>query len=329
MKESDQIDRIAKFLSGNLPEEEHADFLQWLDQEENQALFAETEQVWKLTDEYVEPDFDVDTLKAWNEVDAQLEAPAVVRKLSFPRQLLRIAAVFMVVALATLWYVNREVAPQSHTIATTTSTEETKELLLPDGTQVWLNGSSTLSYDEQFAERRVELSGEAFFDVARMEDQPFEIISGAAKTVVLGTAFNVRAYPGEKEVEVSVVRGKVALTEEARPDKAVVLEAGNAGTYIKAEKTVKKETVTSPNSDSWKTKRLVFDSTEMDEVIESLQRYFRISIEVKNEKILGCHFTGDFREPSLENILKVLEFSANLEATKQNDRYLLIGKGCE
>lgn len=331
MKESDQIDRIAKFLSGNLPEEEREDFLQWVSQEENQALFTKTEQLWKLTEQYVEPVFAVDTTKAWGQVDLQLESPpAMLRKLSFPQQLLRIAAVFMVVALGTWWLVNRDATSELNTLATmTTSTEEMKEILLPDGTQVWLNGSSSLSYDEQFVKRRVTLSGEAFFDVARMEDKPFEIISGEAKTVVLGTAFNVRAYPGEEEVEVTVVRGKVALTEEARPDKAVVLEAGNAGTFVKAERVVKKETVVSPNSDSWKTKNLVFDSTGMDEVIESLQRYFRINIEVNNEQILSCHFTGDFRQPSLKDILDVLEFTADLQVIKENDRYLMTGKGCE
>ncbi len=193
-----------------------------------------------------------------------------------------------------------------------------------------MNGDSELRYDEKFDQRRVELKGEAFFDIARMEEKPFEIYSGVAKTLVLGTAFNVRAYPTEDKVEVTVVRGKVALVETKETQKAVLLEAGNAGSYDKAKKTVQKEEAPKVNADSWKTEKLVFENTQLNEVIESLERYFNVDIEASNPSVLNCHFTGNYEKPELDQILEVLAFGVDLSIEKyDDDRYLLEGIGCE
>lgn len=340
MKDFGHIDRVAQFLSGNLPEEEREAFLDWASHEDNQVLFEEAKQLWDLSENYEDPDFEVDTTKAWNKIDPLLEIPAPeklaqpraakIRKLSFAQQLLRGAAVFLVVSLTAWWFwgATQEGSDRQMVVVKTT-TEDLKEVLLPDGTKVWLNGESELAYAENFSERKVELKGEAFFDVVRIEDRPFEISSGAAKTVVLGTTFNVRAYPDEENVEVSVVSGKVALVEKTNPKQSIILGAGNTGSYVKADKTVKKETANKTNSNAWKTKQLVFDNTQMREVVESLERYFKVNIEVPNAAVLNCHFTGDFRQPTLDQLIQVLEFGVGLNIKKDKDQYLFEGNGCQ
>jgi len=342
MKKSDPIDMITMFLSGNLSGKEKEDFLLWLDQsEENKALYEELSQVWDLSDNYDAPEFETNIPKNWDLVESRLdidvapklkvvEPEAKVRKLGFPKQLLQIAAVFLIVSLAGWWFMKGNFEDtQGSMVLVKTALEEVKEISLPDGTKVWLNGDSELAYDDTFEKRKVELRGEAFFDVARMEEHPFEIYSGAAKTVVLGTAFNVRAYPTEADVEVSVVRGKVALQEEANPEKSVILEAGNAGAYKKAYKKVVKETKIKKNADSWKTNQLSFENVPLAEVLESLERHFNVEIKTTNKDLLKCHFTGDYRNPKLEQILEVLEFGINLNVKKENNKYLVGGKGCK
>ncbi len=342
MKESDPIDMITKFLSGNMSGKEKDDFLLWIDHsDEHKALFEELSQVWDLSDSYEVPEFETNVPENWTKVESRLdvtsapklkalESEAKLRKIGFPKQLLQIAAVFLIVSLAGWWFMkgNFVETPDSMVLVKTTL-EEVKEIELPDGTKIWLNGNSELAYDEVFEKRKVELRGEAFFDVAKKEEQPFEIYSGAAKTVVLGTAFNVRAYPAETKVEVTVVRGKVALQEKAHPEKSVILEAGNAGTYKKAAKKVVKETKVKKNADSWKTNQLNFENVSFVEFLESLERHFKVKIETTNKDLLNCHFTGDYRNPELEQIFQVIEFGMDIKIIKEKDRYLLEGKGCK
>ena len=342
MKESDPIDMITKFLSGSMSGKEKDAFLLWVDHsDENKALYEELSQVWDLSDNYQIPEFETNIGENWNKVESRLdvevapelkvlEPEAKVRKLGFPKQLLQIAAVFLIVSLAAWWFMKGDFNENLDSmVLVKTALEEVKEIELPDGTKVWLNGGSELAYDEVFEKRKVELRGEAFFDVTKKEESLFEIYSGAAKTVVLGTAFNVRAYPREAEVEVTVVRGKVALQEEAHPEKTVILEAGNAGAYKKAAKKVVKETKVKKNADSWKTNQLNFENVPLVEVLESLERHFNVKIETANRDLLKCHFTGDYRNPELEQIFQVLEFGIDLKVKKEKDRYLLEGKGCK
>jgi ferric-dicitrate binding protein FerR (iron transport regulator) len=104
---------------------------------------------------------------------------------------------------------------------------ERQHLVLPDGSQVWLNAGSRLTYDaaaiRTAARREVELSGEAYFDIAHDEARPFLVKSGQMQIRVLGTAFNVRAYPGEKDIETSLIRGSVEVRLKDRPDDVYIL----------------------------------------------------------------------------------------------------------
>ncbi len=114
MKESDQIDRIAQYLSGNLPEQERKKLLLWTkESEENQILFEEAKILWELTEQYEIPAYEADVPSAWDKVESRLDAPAEVKTLqsiSIYRQLTRIAAVFLIGALAAWWLLSAPVS---------------------------------------------------------------------------------------------------------------------------------------------------------------------------------------------------------------------------
>lgn len=209
-----------------------------------------------------------------------------------------------------------------------TSDSEQKEVTLPDGSHIWLNDHSTLTYDANFEDRNVNLEGEAFFEVEHMENRPFTIHSGDVTTTVLGTSFNVRAYAAEKQVEVTVETGRVALAPIDEKKKPVVLPAGTSGIFDKKIREVRVAKEKMPNALAWKTHFLYFDETLMKDIIETLERYFEVDISVSTKSIYECHYTVSFEEPRIEEVLSVLAGTFSLEITRKNGGYLLSGEGC-
>jgi transmembrane sensor len=183
-----------------------------------------------------------------------------------------------------------------------------KYLTLPDGSKVLLHAGSQLSYPPAFSgsTREVTLTGEAFFDVAHNEAQPFIIHSGNIKTTVLGTAFNIKAWPAETEVTVTVTRGKVRVENERgvlgiiTPDQQLSINTQN--------KQSKQETVNAESELSWKNQEYTMDNVTLDEAITELQVRYGIIIETgANENPGKCRFSATFKQDeSLEYVLNVI-----------------------
>jgi ferric-dicitrate binding protein FerR (iron transport regulator) len=207
--------------------------------------------------------------------------------------------------------------------------KEKTEIILPDSSRVWLNENSKLVYDQTFGQRHVTLEGEAFFEVERLEDRPFQITSGGATTTVLGTSFNVRAYPEEDKIEVTVKTGKVALAVTKQAGTSVLLEAGESGIFDKKEETVAVAENVLINADAWKTAQFVFDEALAKDIIEALEQYFDINIAVSDPMILNCHYSTNLSRPVLPEALENLAFGLGLELKETDGGYLLSGKGCQ
>lgn len=167
-----------------------------------------------------------------------------------------------------------------------TSTGETSELTLPDGTSVFMGPKSRLSYPEKFdgAMREVSLDGEAFFDVAKNPEQPFVIVSGEISTRVLGTSFKVEAYSGSP-VSVSVVTGKVRVArqeQEKTGKELAVLTPGKQVKYDSVSQTAEVSDFNIRDVSQWKEGRLMFRSVAVKEVLQNLERWYDVRITVEN-----------------------------------------------
>lgn len=320
--------------------------MKWVNEnKENQAFYDETIKLWEISENYLEP-FDTNLDHTWNKIEDKLgkvETTETAKVIDMPptttesktktisifslKNVLRVAAVFLLAA-AGFWML-KDGSSKKNFITHTTSANETKEILLPDNSQIVLNENSSLAYFEKDDKRNVELSGEAWFDVAHDKEHPFEITSGETKTTVLGTAFNVRAYPEEANVEVTVERGKVAFEEKANAQNKTLLPAGTEGVFYKKQKKVEKvEKVENEinNVSAWRTKTLVFDDLPMDAIIETLERYYKVNIETKTPKLLNCTFNGTYSDKPLEHIMEV--FSAGLNNAhwkNENGTYWISG----
>lgn len=330
---------VAKYLSGEINDQEREKLFGLVNSsDKHKAYFEEMQTLWEESGEIEEEPMEIDTEKAWQKVAGRIntsgdltnEEGGIIRRFHFG-QLLRIAAVFIGLVGA-IWLWNEWSGDPVQTLVFQTLDDEKRELQLPDGSTVWLNENSSLQYASDFSPRVVELKGEAFFDVQHLaSDASFEIQSGETITKVLGTSFNVRAYPDEPQVEVTVETGKVAFEKKAAKvkEEKVLLTAGQSGVYKKKVKNVIKQTETTANANAWKKQELIFEDAPLSEVIKDLERYFEVEIEVENTNILSCPLTGAYPNPKIDQLVQVLEFSLDLKVIQNEQKLLLSGVGCD
>ena len=239
----------------------------------------------------------------------------------------RIAAVLILgVVLTFSWvYVSRTMGT-----VRVAAGENPMELILEDGTEVTVNRNSVLRYPKSFdgSERKVYLSGEAWFDVARDTSLPFVVDAGAALVEVLGTSFNVNAYRENPTVEITVQSGLVALSSKADQQDQIVMKAGSGGRFDKSLKQLKLIPTSDPNSISWKTRELFFDATRLSEVCADINKVYGVRIVIMNEELATCPLTVTFRDQSLESVLKVLESTLDLQISRNGDDIRLDGEAC-
>jgi len=331
MKDNKYIELIAQHLSGEISENDRKDLMEWVNSDaKNQALLKETTQLWEISEEYDSP-FETNVNEAWEKVAQKIaitndskDSSAKVIRLSNFKRFLQIAAVFLIGAVGLFFFFQN---PAPELFAFDTNDEQTLDFLLPDSSRVVLNENSHLTYQDLEGKRIVTLEGEAWFDVKHLDSIPFEIESGEAKTVVLGTAFNVRAYPEEDIIEVSVERGKVAFFEKKNIANTTFLPAGKEGIFYKKEKKIANQKRENENVNAWRTMTMDFENVELEKVFETLERYFEVEIEA-DSKIRKCTLNGNYTNPKVEDVLNYIEAILGLKYKINGSEITITGEGC-
>jgi len=339
------LDLMSKYLSGNIDRTEREELMSWVESSSaNQAFFEEMIQLWGMTGDLEEEEYEVDTLEAWAKLEPRLDPPAASPSIS-PGKIIPFyyrksswsiaASLALLVVFAWLLYPAIK-GPQMMLV--TTLGQEQKEVLLPDGSKVWLNGNSSLEYDPVFEERMVKLEGEAYFDVASISDRTFSISSGNVTTKVLGTVFNVRAYPEEASVEVTVEEGlvEVSLVPEKPENRSSLAPQSvrlQPGKSAMVDKTAQKVAVSEEDITivtAWQKKKLIFDDEPMPNVAKTLERYFGISIEIDPVKYKDCPVTFEKDNPELEDVFALLEALFDYRIDKGDEKiYSIAGGVCD
>ncbi len=298
----------------------------WLEQEPgNQEEYDRVRSIWKITGR-LSLNLDVDREEAWKQIMRTMPADPVASEFSNRFSYwYRMAAVFLLLALfVAVWLFLK---PSSSSSLVTKEGEQTT-ITLADGTIVWLNENSQLNYPNDFKQdhREVNLTGEAFFEVAHDQARPFKVNTENLAVQVLGTSFNLRAYANDSISDVAVVSGRVRVSTDNKNNLPINLDPGyraiyNGRTLIKGK---------NPESNllAWKERKLQFNNTNLDDVIKHLVRYFGVSLQLENPEISNCQFTSRFEEPELEEVLKVMALSLDLHYQKQGETILLSGQGC-
>lgn len=211
-----------------------------------------------------------------------------------------------------------------------TPSGQQKQITLADGSKVWINSNSRLSYPEQFTgkTREVYLSGEAYFDIQHDANKPFIIHTGKVVTTVLGTAFDIKEDKISHTIEVTVTRGKVSVADGNKqlgiltPNQQIsfnLLNSKATQTEVDAEQVI-----------AWQKNELHFEDITFSEAASQLQQRFNVKINFSNDKVKNCRFTGtSLQGEKLDKILKVIcAFNNATYQTKADGSILIDGAGC-
>ncbi len=197
-------------------------------------------------------------------------------------------------------------------------------VFLKDGSKVILNSSSSIRYASNFGEthRDIELIGEAFFEVAKNKDVPFNVISGDITTRALGTSFNIKAYPQQEEVKVSLFTGKTKVffndKKDNEQEEGYILDPGQSLSFNSKMRLFEKGQFDSRKVLSWKDGILYFENEKFDNVVSILEEWYDVDITVdygQMDKSAYDGINGEFKNESLENVMRVMNHSRDFEYT--------------
>jgi transmembrane sensor len=336
MKQSDYLSLCARSLSGELSEEEKRKLETWLAlAPENRDLMDRVARTWRRT-EPQSPPLKPDAESGWRFLEHSLGLAPVAdnarksashgiftRIPALGNRKVRTAAVsFASIALviAAAW-VLKSWAPGPNMKTVVTANRERIEVVLSDGSRVRLNSGSSLKYPDRFSgsARQVDLTGEAFFDISH-DVKPFIVMTGNARTTVLGTRFNV--WSRDDQTRLVVEQGRVRF-ESRRFDHAVILDRGQASRVVGEAPASPGVPVNTERLLGWLQGRLVFDKTPVPEIIRELERTFGASIEVQGSELARRTVTAEFDKPSLDTVLSSLCLTLNAQYRLISGQYVI------
>lgn len=321
----DYSELIARYLSGNASDQEVQTLEQWvLYDDANKREFLSAKKAWMLSDLHRKnPRLDLE--QQWQHTAAQAFGSARTVPLHRRRGfMLRVAAALVLLLAASVSIV---VLMNRSELMKFASLDEVEKALLPDSSRIALNQFANVSYalsDEKT--RRVDLQGDAFFEVERDVARPFVITTSDIEIEVLGTAFYVDARADQPQIQVMVQSGSVAL--RSRKDE-IVLQAGEMGIYEKASRKLYRKKNDDVNYMAWETGVLIFENTSLERVLFDLERKFHVPFSLADEQLKNCEITATLENKSLEAVVSIVEKTLNIRATKTGGAVEFSGKSCE
>lgn len=327
---------IGRYLSGSCSPAEKEQLEAWRRASAaNEAEFNKLKSIWEAA---APAAFSPDTALAWQKVQARLcdreaitesnpVAPTKSRRwfqASWPMAA-AIALFLLSVSLYLLIGSQQSFIPAGLT-KTETAAHEKQHILLADGSQVWLNQHSRLHYPGQFSEgsREVYLEGEAFFEVSHQAEKPFTVYTAQSRVQVLGTSFNLKEG---KETSLQVKTGRVQFSSKedtASPaaTRSLLLSAGEAA--ILHNSSLRKKPLPL-NYLAWKTGEFIFKDTPLKEVFQALEQHYPVSIQAGHSSLLQCRLNARFTRQPLEEVLKVIALTFQLEYQHNQQKVLFQG----
>lgn len=258
----------------------------------------------------------VDTERALKQAHRKMDSRRWPRLRRWARALQRTATFLLIpiIAIASLKVFNRDKV-ENRMLEFKTAPGTTASAELPDGTGVVLNSSSTLRYPARFdgGERRVELTGEAFFSVVK-DGEPFIVdLAGGSSIRVYGTEFNVSAEPDGDEVSATLVKGEIGFSyREKGQQKEWRMHPGEKLVYDKAGQSVSLSSANIEVETSWIDGRLIFKDTPFEEVLKKLGKRYNVEFVLKNSRLKHDSFTANFGQQRLERILEYFRVASGI-----------------
>lgn len=308
---------LYKYIAGEATSEEKEDVARWLDADgKHMKEFLAQRKLYDIS--------------IWQQEQAAApEAnylPSAAKRPTFRSLcwgLARMAALFILaftLAYSYFMHENREAVKMQTVIV---PPGQRAELILTDGTKVWLNAKTTFTFPSTFTarNRQVLLDGEGYFDVTENTDQPFIVTTKRYDIKVLGTEFNVTAYSNSQVFETALLKGSVEVYSPATCSKVYLKP--NTRTYEKNGE-LKTGRIEHQSYFLWKEGLICFFDEPVGKMIEKLELYYDIKIDVRNKELLKNRYSGKFRtKDGVEHVLKVLQLRHKFTYTKDTDLNLI------
>lgn len=298
--------KIARFLLKDLTRKEEEDLNQWKSTSNENASFVELLQAFWNHSVQEKPYEELNSARERLNVRINTKEQKSTRRTILIR-LSRIAAIFiLVVSVSGLSiYIGSKIGNfNQNWVEVSTESGQQSKVTLPDGTLVWLNAETTIRYQQNTDVRKVNLSGEGYFEVMHSSSHPFIVEVGNTSIKVLGTKFNVWHYPDSKITAASLLSGKITLTVNETGEE-VELVPGERVIYQSEQKLLSKSEYKVQNEILWKQGILYFEKKPFNDLIHELERYYGVKFNYNPEVFNNIHYSG-----SIDNleINKVLEF---------------------
>ena len=296
--------RIGQYLRRELTQAEEREFLSWLSEKPgNERHFEETKMIWEQARK-IQRSFSPDVNEAWEHFLDKV-GPAG-HKSFYPlayKWIVGIAASLLLMASVAYLIISK--GPPVRYAA---DDDRKFDIELPDGSIIWLNRNSEITFNENKSSRNVALTGEAYFEINPDSERPFTINTNELTTLVAGTSFNIDAT-GKRLINVTVLSGKVLLFNNEKD--SVYLTKGEVGSFDLSSKSLAGKFNTDPNFLSWKTGILTFDDTPMQRVIDLLEKHFDVSLEWDEANL--SRLTATFDNQSLEEVISLITLTTDVE----------------
>lgn len=302
---------LQKYIAGNATESEKRLVTEWIQASpENMREYMMLRKLYDISLWHTEP-----------EAEKQPVGKRIPLWHRMGKEVTKVAAIFAIVFCSTYFWFKKHQPQESVRLQSVfVPAGQRAELVLADGTKVWLNSRTTLVFPNNFQGdvRHVKLDGEGYFAVAKNAKQPFVVETHKCNVKVLGTEFDVMAYAADSVWETSLLQGSVEVLMPGNLNSGVKLEP-NTMVSLRGNKLVKGR-AKEPDYFLWREGLLCFNNITVRDIIEKLKLYYGVDIVVNNKAILENRYMGKFRtKDGVEHVLKVLKLNNKFTYTKDDE----------
>lgn len=317
MERTDYIYIFDRFLQKQATVEEVHTLIQWLKEEGSFSAWADEE--WEAVASDMNPMLQQKLFRqikeqiATDSTETTTPAKPTLRKRSLYFWARQVAAVLLLLlSTGSAVYFYSESRKVVQDMVVDVEKGQKAKITLPDGTLVWINSDSKLTYGNRFDsdERVVHLEGEAYFEVTPDKERPFTVETGLLSVTALGTSFNVKSYAEEQLVSATLMTGKI---EVRSVEDSHILLPNQKLIFNKQTGQMDKSTIeNAENYAFWKYNSLHFDAETFENIAHTLERYYNTQIVFESESLKKYRFTGSPGNTSLESILQILSLTSPL-----------------
>ncbi|MDR0836558.1 MAG: DUF4974 domain-containing protein [Tannerella sp.] len=283
------------------------------------------EEKWKQA---VTPDMEVEE-RIWSRLEVKIDSdvPVTITPLPVWKKGLRIAASLLIpvflVGLSYFYFNHESVLPTGEMIMKVDIGQKAN-MQLPDGTQIWLNSASSLTYDMEYnrKDRIVYLQGEAYFEVGKDKEKPFIVKTDAVDVEALGTSFNVKAYPGDDNVTATLIEGSVKVSSPFQSD---LLKPNEKLAFSRDKRQFTKTVLLDAERNvSWKNNQLAFEQENLEDIAKVLERMYNVDIRFASEKLKHIRFSGTITNNAIESVLQLITLVSPIRYSIEKDSVIVI-----